>query len=89
MTRLHQLHDRHGQSPWPDNLTGHDLVSGRLGRRVGDGIRGVTSNLIGPDTITTLPETAIAAAEGVAAFADGYQGLLSLLRARAVEVRAS
>jgi hypothetical protein len=26
MTKLHQLHDRHGQSPWLDNHTRGDLV---------------------------------------------------------------
>jgi transaldolase len=86
-------------------------------------------SLIGPDTITTLPEATIAAfedhgtlaatliqgvrdaqetlerlaeagidldevagvleAEGVAAFADSYDGLLSLLRTRAAEVTAA
>ena len=44
MTKLHQLHDRFGQSPWLDNLTRGDLTSGRLGRLVAQGIRGVTSN---------------------------------------------
>ena len=44
MSRLHQLHDRHGQSPWLDNLTRGDLTGGRLGRLVAQGIRGVTSN---------------------------------------------
>jgi transaldolase len=44
MTKLHQLHDRYGQSPWLDNLTRGDVTGGRLHRLVGDGIRGVTSN---------------------------------------------
>jgi transaldolase len=44
MTKLHQLHDRHGQSPWLDNLTRGDLTGGRLRRLVAQGIRGVTSN---------------------------------------------
>jgi transaldolase len=44
MTRLHQLHDRFGQSPWLDNLTRGDVTGGRLGRLVALGIRGVTSN---------------------------------------------
>jgi transaldolase len=44
MTKLHHLHHRHGQSPWLDNLTRGDLVGGRLGRLVAQGIRGVTSN---------------------------------------------
>ena len=44
MTRLHQLHDLHGQSPWLDNLTRAYLRDGTLGRLVADGIRGVTAN---------------------------------------------
>jgi transaldolase len=44
MTKLHQLHDRHGQSPWLDNLTRGDVTGGRLRRLVAQGIRGVTSN---------------------------------------------
>jgi transaldolase len=44
MTRLHQLHDRYGQSPWLDNLTRVYLRDGTLGRLVADGIRGVTAN---------------------------------------------
>jgi transaldolase len=44
MTKLHQLHDRHGQSPWLDNLTRGDVTGGRLHRMVAKGIRGVTSN---------------------------------------------
>ena len=30
MTRLQQLHDRYGQSPWLDNLTRGDVTGGRL-----------------------------------------------------------
>jgi transaldolase len=44
MTKLHQLHDRYGQSPWLDNLTRVYLRDGTLGRLVADGIRGVTAN---------------------------------------------
>jgi transaldolase len=44
MSKLHQLHDRYGQSPWLDNLTRGDVTSGRLRRLVAQGIRGVTSN---------------------------------------------
>jgi transaldolase len=44
MSKLHQLHDRYGQSPWLDNLTRGDVTSGRLRRLVARGIRGVTSN---------------------------------------------
>jgi transaldolase len=44
MTRLHELHDRYGQSPWLDNLTRGDLTGGRLRHLTAQGIRGVTSN---------------------------------------------
>jgi transaldolase len=44
MTKLRQLHDRYGQSPWLDNLTRDYLRDGTLGRLVTDGIRGVTAN---------------------------------------------
>jgi transaldolase len=44
MTRLQQLFDEQGQSPWLDNLRRGYLTTGELGRRVADGIRGLTSN---------------------------------------------
>jgi transaldolase len=44
MTRLEQLFDAQGQSPWLDNLTRPYLRDGTLARMVGDGIRGVTAN---------------------------------------------
>jgi transaldolase len=44
MTKLHQLYDRYGQSPWLDNLTRADVTRGRLRRLATQGIRGVTSN---------------------------------------------
>ncbi|SRR6266508_2254229 len=44
MTKLHQLRDRFGQSPWLDNLTRGDVTGGRLRRLAAQGIRGVTSN---------------------------------------------
>ena len=43
-TRLHQLHDEQGQSPWLDNLKRSYLNGGELARLVEEGIRGVTSN---------------------------------------------
>ena len=43
-TRLHDLYDAHGQSPWIDNLTRNALQDGALQRHVERGIRGVTSN---------------------------------------------
>jgi transaldolase len=44
MTRLHELFDDQGQSPWIDNLTRTGLRSGHLQQLVDSGIRGVTSN---------------------------------------------
>lgn len=44
MTRLRQLFDEQGQSPWLDNLTRPYLRDGILVRMVADGIRGVTAN---------------------------------------------
>ena len=31
MTKLHQLHDRYGQSPWLDNLSRSDLTGDHPG----------------------------------------------------------
>jgi len=44
MTRLHDLYDEFGQSPWIDNLTRPMLHDGTLADLVAQGIRGVTSN---------------------------------------------
>ncbi|MDP9402302.1 MAG: transaldolase [Actinomycetota bacterium] len=44
MTKLRELHEHHGQSPWLDNLTRGHLQSGELRRLVDADIRGVTSN---------------------------------------------
>jgi len=44
MTRLHQLYEYAGQSPWIDNLNRPDLLGGGLARLVESGVRGVTSN---------------------------------------------
>ena len=44
MTKLHELYNQQGQSPWVDNLTRKTTRSGKLADLVGDGIRGVTSN---------------------------------------------
>jgi transaldolase len=44
MTRLHQLFDECGQSPWIDNLTRQNILGGGLQELVDRGIRGVTSN---------------------------------------------
>ena len=44
MTRLQELFDQQGQSPWLDNLKRSYLEDGTLTKKVADGIRGVTSN---------------------------------------------
>lgn len=44
MTRLHDLHEEQGQSPWLDNLRRDWLTSGDLARWVDRGVRGITSN---------------------------------------------
>lgn len=44
MTKLQQLCNEFGQSPWLDNLTRAYLRDGTLARMAGDGIRGVTAN---------------------------------------------
>jgi transaldolase len=44
MTRLHDLFDQQGQSPWLDNLKRGWITSGELEKWVGRGIRGITSN---------------------------------------------
>lgn len=43
-TRLQQLHDEQGQSPWLDNLKRGWITSGELERWVERGVRGITSN---------------------------------------------
>jgi transaldolase len=44
MTKLHELFDQEGQSPWIDNLKRSFLTGGRLRELVDLGVRGVTSN---------------------------------------------
>ncbi|HEV7720766.1 MAG TPA: transaldolase [Iamia sp.] len=44
MTKLHELYDEQGQSPWLDNLRRSFLRSGELAAWVDKGVRGVTSN---------------------------------------------
>ena len=44
MTRLHDLYELQGQSPWLDNLRRDYLRGGTLTELVEEGIRGVTSN---------------------------------------------
>jgi transaldolase len=70
MTRLHDLYEAGGQSPWLDNLKRSYLTSGRLAELVSAGVRGLTSN-------PTIMAKAIAAsadydAEFSAALARGH-----------------
>ncbi|HLI72377.1 MAG TPA: transaldolase [Acidimicrobiales bacterium] len=44
MTKLQELYEQQGQSPWLDNMRRSYLRTGRLRAYVDDGIRGVTSN---------------------------------------------
>jgi transaldolase len=44
MTRLQDLYNLEGQSPWLDNLKRSYLISGRLEELVSQGVRGLTSN---------------------------------------------
>lgn len=44
MTKLHDLFEQQGQSPWIDNLKRGYLTTGQLAELVDKGIRGVTSN---------------------------------------------
>ena len=44
MTRLHDLYEEHGQSPWLDNLRRDWITSGELAAWVDKGVRGLTSN---------------------------------------------
>jgi transaldolase len=44
MTKLHELYEKGGQSPWIDNLKRSYVTSGRLGELIEEGIRGLTSN---------------------------------------------
>ena len=44
MSRLHELFERGGQSPWLDNLKRGYITGGELQAWVDSGIRGITSN---------------------------------------------
>lgn len=44
MTKLHELYDEGGQSPWIDNLKRSYITGGRLSELIAEGIRGLTSN---------------------------------------------
>jgi transaldolase len=68
MGRLHDLHDREGQSPWLDNVTRGWLRDGEIRRWIDRGVRGITSNpsifqaaiQSGPDYDEQLSELAAA-----------------------------
>ena len=66
MTRLQQLFEEQGQSPWLDNLKRGYLSSGELTRFIEEGIRGITSN-------PTIFQKAIA---GQAAYDDQFRELI-------------
>jgi transaldolase len=66
MTRLHDLYDQGGQSPWLDNLRRDWLTNGHLGELVSEGIRGITSN----------PTIFAKAIEGEADYDDQFRSLL-------------
>ena len=44
MTKLHDLYDQGGQSPWLDNLRRDWIHDGSLAQMLENGIRGITSN---------------------------------------------
>jgi transaldolase len=44
MSKLHDLYEQHGQSPWLDNLKRGWITSGELSSWVDRGVRGITSN---------------------------------------------
>ena len=44
MSRLRELFDQHGQSPWLDNLRRGWISSGELQVLIDRGVRGITSN---------------------------------------------
>ena len=67
MTKLQQLHQDFGQSPWLDNLNRPYLRDGTLARLMDDGIRGVTAN----------PTIFAKAIEGSDAYDDQFGGLIA------------
>jgi transaldolase len=67
MTKLQQLYQDHGQSPWLDNLTRPYLRDGTLARLVAGGIRGVTAN----------PTIFAKAIEGSAAYDEQFGALVA------------
>jgi transaldolase len=67
MTKLQQLYQEQGQSPWLDNLNRPILRDGTLARMVRDGIRGVTAN----------PSIFAKAIEGSDAYDEQFGGLIA------------
>ena len=79
-TRLHQLYDEQGQSPWLDNLKRGWITSGELERWVERGVRGITSNpsifqkaIGGSDAYDSALRELV---EGGAAIEDSYWSLV-------------
>jgi transaldolase len=67
MSRLHDLFDSFGQSPWLDNLKREWIESGELQDWIDNGVRGITSN-------PSIFEKAIA---GSAAYDNEFRSLIS------------
>lgn len=67
MTRLEQLFDHFGQSPWLDNLTRTYVRDGTLALMAANGIRGVTAN----------PTILARAIEGSDDYDDQFRSLIS------------
>jgi transaldolase len=67
MTRLHDLYEIEGQSPWLDNLRRDWIHDGRLARMIADGVRGITSN----------PTIFAKAIEGQASYDEQFSGLVN------------
>jgi transaldolase len=66
MTRLQELYDIAGQSPWLDNLRRDWLESGELAKMVEEGVRGITSN----------PTILANAISGQETYDDQFRGLM-------------
>ncbi|MFZ0664943.1 MAG: transaldolase, partial [Acidimicrobiales bacterium] len=67
MTKLHDLYEKQGQSPWLDNLRRDYLTNGILEEMLRNGIRGITSN----------PTTFAKAIEGPADYDEQFGELLA------------
>ncbi len=81
MTRLHQLYDEQGQSPWLDNLRRGWITSGELQSWIDQGVRGLTSNpsifqkaIAGSDAYDNQFRSLLAAGGSVT---DAYWGLVT------------